>query len=335
MRKAAWEVLLLSASTLAHTASFDCAKAKSPQEKAICSSPDLSKADEQMAAAYRAALATVPPAMKAEVVDGQRAWLRAIAIACQAGEPGSAESLAGCLLQYYRDRTKFLAHLVFQMGGVTFVWHSDAGAAPAAKDQDSPLPQPTLWLSAWPQALSAAPEWKAWNLAIESAVKDPPGSEGGAEEAGTDTDVTVTVAFVSPQLVSASVSNIWYGHGAAHSNLNFIELNWLLKENRELKPDDVFRPHTGWEQFLAVQCDKAARAQLGDMYADNPPPGTIPDAMFGIVSNPRSWRIDSKGITIAFEPYAIGCHACTPNPVTIHWNALRPFLTPDFAVFAK
>jgi uncharacterized protein YecT (DUF1311 family) len=322
-------------SSFARSASFDCAKAKTPQEKAICSSPQLSAADDQLTASYHSALAAAPADMREPTRISQRVWLRAIAIECQAGEPGSTASLPGCMLQYYRERIDFLTHLIFKMGGVTFVWRSDTAAAPAAKDPDSPLPQPTLWMFAWPQALSTAPEWKAWNLVIESAVKAPPGSEGDAEDEGTDTDVNVTVGFVSPQLVSASVSNNWYGHGAAHPNLGLIEINWLLKENREIRPDDVFRPHTGWEQFLATECDKAARTQLGDMYADNPPPGTIPDAMSGIVSNPQSWQLASKGITIVFRPYAIGCHACTPNPVTIPWGALRPFLTPDFAVFAK
>jgi uncharacterized protein YecT (DUF1311 family) len=328
---------MLLTGSFARSASFDCAKAKTPQEKAICSLPQLSAADDQLEVSYRSALAAVPADMREPTRDSQRSWLRAVAIECQAGEPGSAESLPGCMLRFYQERTSFLAHLVFKMGGVTFVWHSDAGAAPAIKETDNPRPQPTLWTSAWPQALSNAPEWRAWNTAIEELVKDPPGSEGGEGpgEVGMDTDVVVTVDFVSPQLVSASVSNMWYGHGAAHPNLDFIELNWLLKENREITADDVFRPHTGWEQLLASQCDEAAREQLGDAYADDPPPGKIPDAMFGIVSSPHSWKIDGDGITVVFAPYEIGCHACTPNPVTVPWSALRPFLTPKFAVFAK
>lgn len=335
MRLVAPFALVLLTSSFARCASFDCAKAITPQEKAICSSPQLSAADDQLASSYHSALAAVPADMREPTRVSQRSWLRAVAIDCQASEPGSTESLPGCMLQYYQERTSFLAHLVFKIGGVTFVWRSDAGAAPASKDTYSPSPQPTTWTFAWSQALSDATEWKAWNAAIERLVKAPPESQGETEEVGTDTDVTVTVDFVSPQLVSTSISNFSYGHGAAHPNVELIEFNWLLKGNREIRSDDVFRPPTGWEQFLASQCDEAARAQLGEDYADNPPPGKIPDAMFGIVSNPRSWKIDSEGITIMFSPYEIGCHACTPNPVTIPWSALRPFLTSEFAVFAK
>ena len=63
MRKS-WCVLLLLASGAAHAASFDCSKAKTPQEKAICGSPELSVADEQMAAAYKALLAAMTPEIK-------------------------------------------------------------------------------------------------------------------------------------------------------------------------------------------------------------------------------------------------------------------------------
>jgi uncharacterized protein len=60
-------VLLLLASGAAQAASFDCDKAKTPQEKAICASPGLSQADENMAAAYKDVLAAVPREITTEV----------------------------------------------------------------------------------------------------------------------------------------------------------------------------------------------------------------------------------------------------------------------------
>jgi uncharacterized protein len=59
--------LLLLASGVAHAASFDCSKAKTPRGKAICGSPELSVADEQMAAAYKALLAATLPEAKPAV----------------------------------------------------------------------------------------------------------------------------------------------------------------------------------------------------------------------------------------------------------------------------
>lgn len=60
-------------------ASFDCSKANTKTEKAICSDPILSKLDEDMAAAYSKALKTSDPGA---VKKGQRKWLREILAPC-------------------------------------------------------------------------------------------------------------------------------------------------------------------------------------------------------------------------------------------------------------
>ena len=60
--------------TMANAASFDCAKASTPQEKTICATPSLSALDEKLAQTYKAAQATAaaPDQLKSE----QRAWLK-------------------------------------------------------------------------------------------------------------------------------------------------------------------------------------------------------------------------------------------------------------------
>src|SRR5262245_56935176 len=76
-------ILVLAASHSAHAQSFDCAKAKTPQEKAICSSKELSAEDGQMAMTYKAALAGVNPEMTARIREDQREWIRGMALACK------------------------------------------------------------------------------------------------------------------------------------------------------------------------------------------------------------------------------------------------------------
>ena len=73
MRLVAALAFLLLTIAAARAASFDCAKAASPREKTVCADSALSKADEQMAAAYRDALAATldPFALRRD----QRAWL--------------------------------------------------------------------------------------------------------------------------------------------------------------------------------------------------------------------------------------------------------------------
>jgi uncharacterized protein YecT (DUF1311 family) len=347
-----WLVVLLMASGAAQAASFDCAKAKTPQEKAICTSPKLSAADDSMATAYKAVLGSVRPEVAGEIRETQRFWISQMALRCperqamagnRTSEIFQETLLVECLLNYEEQRTKELQQIVQHISGVTFVWRSVTFTAPDDAETAATMRNGKTYgtlQASWPQASSSAPEWLAWNKAIAAeayrmATADTDNSTGHWDKSmavDMDTDLTVTINSISSKLVSSTVSNIWYGHGAAHANLNFIQFNWLLKEQRQLKEDDLFRAKSGWKEKLAQVCDQSARAQLGEMYADNPPAGKIPDAMYAVVGNPESWLLDAKGLTIAFEPYAVGCHACTPGPVTISWADLKLFLQTSFVI---
>ncbi len=65
---------LLCSPVLAHAAGFDCAKAGTPVEKAICASPKVSALDGELGQAFRAALAAHPGMADALKLD-QRHWL--------------------------------------------------------------------------------------------------------------------------------------------------------------------------------------------------------------------------------------------------------------------
>ncbi len=81
------------------TASFDCAKAASVQEKLICSSPALGEADVKLNAAYKAAAqkSTDP----AELKKDQLAWMKSVRNACNDEQ---------CLMDAMSKRTLALAN---------------------------------------------------------------------------------------------------------------------------------------------------------------------------------------------------------------------------------
>jgi uncharacterized protein len=70
---------VMSVSSLAQAASFDCAKASSTREKMICADKALSTLDEQLNAAYTAAIERT--GNKGLVRQWQRDWLRSDALA--------------------------------------------------------------------------------------------------------------------------------------------------------------------------------------------------------------------------------------------------------------
>lgn len=75
----------------AQSASFDCAKAAHPLEKAICASPKLSKLDEDVAALYKAKLATLFD--KQSLRNIQRGWQQQLRAACaETCDPATVEA---------------------------------------------------------------------------------------------------------------------------------------------------------------------------------------------------------------------------------------------------
>jgi uncharacterized protein YecT (DUF1311 family) len=337
--------LFILACAAAHAASFDCAKAATPQEKAICANPQLSAADDRMAAAYRKALASAPKGLHDEIRDGQRAWIRRVTLDCLPDNPYNP--LDKCLGNAYAARTEELGHPVTREGGIQFAWHHVSFTVPDTgelgdDDRRRGVSPVTLFDARWPQALAETPEWQAWNAAMEDAARDM-ASQGNAgadkkcrPQESLDTDLHTELGVVTPQLVTATVTNLWYGHGAAHPNTATIQFNWLLREKRELGPEDVFRADSGWKKALYEKTDKYLHEQLdgeaGGDYQNESAPGTIATTLNKIVENPGNWQIDEKGIAIAFPEYAVACRACTPEPFSMTWGDLKALMKPTFII---
>jgi uncharacterized protein YecT (DUF1311 family) len=343
-----WWIPILAAGVVAHAASFDCAKVKTPQEKAICASPELSAADDQMAEAYRAVLAAAAPEMTAMVRNGQRAWIREMAVKCPSGASASlmesATSLDGCLRDFEDSRTKALQHMVTKEGGVTFIWQSITLTAPDSKDNipsaGEAKPGFGTMSASWPQSSAATPEWKAWNLAIRTAAQEMAArahvGQGARWDPGwaqdMDEQVSVSIGIVTNTLVTATVSSTWYGHGAAHENEDFMELNWLLNESHELRSSDVFRTGSGWDRVMADRCLEALNKQAGEDLRNQWLPSYFEKMLHDIVNTPSRWQLNASGLTITFEQGTVTCRACEADPVTIPWAELKPLLNPGFAI---
>jgi uncharacterized protein len=332
--------------TLAHGASFDCAKAATAQEKAICAAPDLSAADDQMASAYHAWLAAAPPDWAAGIRDDQRIWLRTRTTSCPAGD--ASNPIAPCLLQVYKERIAELERNVESFAGVNFVARS---VTLTARDQPDSLPPGVAELTpgfgtfqaSWPQAVSASPQWIAWNAAIVAAAVHTAAPDANPSarswsdlvQAGVDQQVTVTVDAFDSKLVSATIVNFYDGHGA-HPTQNSSEFYWLLDQQRALKAEDVFLPNSGWDKWMEQRLDSYLHQTLDSESNGNYqswfPQGNAAQVLQSIVGDPEGWQLNAKGITLVFQPYQVACYACTPDPLTLPWTDLKPYLQPGFAL---
>ena len=94
--------LLMICSTTVSAASFNCAKAKSKVEKAICSDNELSLLDEDLAKVYKSALKQHP--VKGYVLARQRDWL-SLNPYCD------PKSFVPCLKKNYKKRISQLSDI--------------------------------------------------------------------------------------------------------------------------------------------------------------------------------------------------------------------------------
>ncbi|MDE1915470.1 MAG: hypothetical protein KGJ57_08465 [Sphingomonadales bacterium] len=80
--------------------SFDCHKARTLDERAICASPELMRLDRQLDVFYHTIAGCVGMGSRADLIDNQRRWL---AKRAQCGGNGA------CLGQLYRKRIALFA----------------------------------------------------------------------------------------------------------------------------------------------------------------------------------------------------------------------------------
>ena len=108
VRKLVFALCLFAAPASAqegHKASFDCAKARTPVEKAICGSYYAAELDRAMDELYRAAIARAP-GQRAASEAAQRQWLAARDARCGRAKPDTE-----CLTRFYKDRIVALVRI--------------------------------------------------------------------------------------------------------------------------------------------------------------------------------------------------------------------------------
>jgi uncharacterized protein len=90
--------LLLWGAASAQAASFDCAKASSPVEQAICGDSNLSEMDRRLGKAYSSVLKILTKTEAAQIKQNQRAWVQQRDLHC---DPDFSTE---CLLPLYQQR---------------------------------------------------------------------------------------------------------------------------------------------------------------------------------------------------------------------------------------
>jgi uncharacterized protein YecT (DUF1311 family) len=85
-------------------ASFDCVKAQTPYERAVCDHPDLGMDDIIMSRAYRPFVNALKPKEKQQLIASQRVWSKQLAASCQLFSVLASASSLACLRRELEQR---------------------------------------------------------------------------------------------------------------------------------------------------------------------------------------------------------------------------------------
>jgi uncharacterized protein len=325
----AFAALLLNVSPAA-AASFNCAKAQSPFEKAICSSPDLSQQDDVLAQAYQTALGGLSADAASEVKSAQRAWLAYAEHSCsEDAQPISGDytdDQKQCLAATYRDRIGDLEASRMQ-GGYRFypidryLVEKDTQALPEDFTKVADRQFQIVKID------GASDIATAFNAAIDAIIAGTenvfdPGTLTLAGSDGTaDDDTSTKVSAVTSQRIGLQTNEYWYGHGAAHGNYFITNRHFLVDDKRLLEASDIFEGDD-WQARLGQLALDAIKAKLGeDFFADSD------DAVKAIAVDPLRWDFSEEGLVVQFNIYEVTAYAMGAPTVTIPWGELGAITT--------
>ncbi|MGB3026675.1 DUF3298 domain-containing protein [Paradevosia shaoguanensis] len=319
--------MFVLAAPAAQAASFDCAKASTPFEKAICSDPALSAQDEVLAVAYQTAVGGLSKAATDAMLKGQRDWLGFIGKVCAddmlPGQEKIADERVACLSSQYITRIRSLEGSRM-LGGLRFYLADTFWSAPDPEGE-SYYKIATDTTSAV-QLDGKGAEAKGFNAMVNAELAsgtktDSSEDNEGESRTSSDHDLSLTVSHVSDARIDVEVSTYWFGHGAAHGNYGITYLHFLRGEGRPLQASDIF---TGkkWVTPVADLVLKRLKDDRGELLWD-----IEQSWLEEVVADTSRWNITDNGLVIQFQPYEVASYADGAVTAEISWQQLSDYMT--------
>lgn len=319
----------------AAAASFDCAKAATPFEHAICDNPELSAADDRLAKTYQTAIGGLSETALAAMRSDQRAWLdfarRACAPEAKPMTSGRYDEDGGrCLVGLFNGRSAALEDSRM-INGMRFYVRARFAAMPDPEAEPDSYWAVAQHETSYVQLDSTEPFAAALNAYVEAEalkLSNVLGAQGGPEDiledGSSDSRNAISVAEANGSRVDFNVSTYWYGHGAAHGNWSKTYLHYLVGEERALVARDIF---TGkrWQSGLLDLAVEALEAEHGDALM-------LDDTKYiaESVIDPERWDLsDPYALILQFQPYEVSAYAYGAPTARISLEKLAPYVSEE------
>ena len=324
-------IALLLLAPIAQAASFDCAKAGTSFEKAICSDDAISQQDEILAQAYATALGGLSAAAATEIKSTQKTWLNFAQRTCS----DDATLITGdytddqkqCLASTFRSRIGDLEASRMQ-GGYRFYPIDRYLVAPDTETQPGDYgykaSEKEFHIVKIDRDDGLADAFNAMIDILIAGQGDffrPGTTEISADDPTSDYDLSTKVEEVTNHRITLTANEWFFGHGAAHGNYFITHVHFLTEQKRQLEASDIFEAE-GWEDKLAEIATAKLKEQLD-------PEDLFPDFEKDVKApaiDPLRWMFSDAGLGIQFNIYEVTPYAAGAPTITIPWDELSDLL---------
>lgn len=298
-----WLSLLTFAVTASVAQAFDCSKATTPVETAICADAGLKDQDERLSQSYGAVKGLSTKAEQKMLARAQKKWLASRDSSC----PLSPLGLAGCVRDTTEARLKVLEGTPDSGPGTgnriipVFVYQrGDAAFYDLEVD---------LYRFAEPKT-AGEKRFNAFSRDIAARLKLGP--HGLDSDGRTYAEVHfMTLSYVSPRLLSV-LHNYWRDEGGAHGNGGVENLNLDMTTGRELTIADVIPEAAATP--LAARCRDQIIAEKkersgGEPYDPAADSFLKDEVIAEHIATLSRWSFSEGEASVGFDAYAIGPYA--------------------------
>ena len=309
---------------------FDCAKARTADEKAICASPDARAADDAMTKAFEALRATASPAQRAAILEAQVRWIGARGQACadEGGARSTGAKLSACLADSSNARAKFLQAAPEAGPGASTPMAPFFAIVKGRKgraDVDFELVKFTAEPSGAERAFNAAVA-KLSEEIVQPDVGDPSADNYAFED-------LMRVTYASPKLVSVMV-NSYQNSGGAHPNSYIAHINVDLSAGKALAFADLVDAKA--EKAIDARCADEVRKRRKEKMAgedgggDDPFDADLAKNVAQSTNDLGAWGFGADKATVDYNPYNVGSYAEGYYDCVLPYAFLRPLVKPGF-----
>ena len=315
-------LLVLALLTLATPAfAFDCGKASTAVEKAICADPQLKRLDAELSDAYAAVKAASTPQEQKMLARSQKRWI---------GErefcSGDDKGVDACIAQKTRERLSLL------LGAPESGPGAEAKMVPVFLVQDGTTRQWDIDMSLIRFADPQTAGEKLFNRLVDGILKQAklgPHGEDSHDMVFAMED-TLSLTYASPRLVSAR-HDFYINEGGAHGNYGTGNFNVDMTNGREIGIADIVDDKAAG--ILTLWCKKEIDAErrkrvpdAGDVPYDET---TRDQTIAETVRDVKSWSIGAEEITVSFDPYAVGAYAEGSYSCSFPTKGVKALALPD------